>query len=201
VEKELSQILERAVCLFLKYGIKSISMDDVARELGMSKKTLYQYVQDKNELVNKIIDHEVAKRENMINNPELKAMNAIEATICFTKRINETLKEYSPATEFDLKKYYPDLYKKINDIKKEKIQYVVIRNIKKGKEEGLFRQDVDEEIIAKVHIARIMASANEDLLTLEEYSSAKFMKEMLVYHIRGIATEKGIQVLDDLLKT
>lgn len=175
-------------------------MDDVARELGMSKKTLYQYVQDKNELVNKIIDHEVAKKENMINNPELKEMNAIEATFHFTGLINETLKEYSPAIEFDLKKYYPDLYKKVNDIKKEKIQYVVINNIKKGKEEGLFRQDIDEEVIAKVHVTRIMANASEELVTLEEYSSAKFMKEMLVYHIRGIATEKGIQVLDDLLK-
>jgi AcrR family transcriptional regulator len=200
MEIDHSYIFDKVVALFLKYGIKSVTMDDIARELGISKKTLYQCVNDKDVLVEKIIEYESAKQISIINAIKEKELNAIEEHIEVNRLVDEALREFSPAIEFDLKKYYPMFYKKINTIKLENIKSMVIFNIKKGKQEGLYREDIDEEIIARIVAARVLGSINENLFTLDQYTSIHYRKELLNYHIRGIATPKGVKVLEELLK-
>ena len=107
MNEELENILGKVRELYMKYGIKSITMDDVARELAISKKTLYQYVTDKDDLVGKFIDNEIEIRQVQICKCFRVGYNAIEELFEIAAFMNKLMREQNPATEYDLKKYYP----------------------------------------------------------------------------------------------
>lgn len=196
MNEELKNILLKVRELYMKYGIKSITMDDVAIELGISKKTLYQYVTDKDDLVGKFIDNEILLRQEEICRCLNAEFNAIEELFAITLFMNKFLKDQNPATDYDLKKYYPHHYKKMVKTRRERIYDYILLNLKKGKSEGLYREQLDEEIIAKLYLSRVESIPLNDLFTVEEFTSAKLYIELLVYHVRGIASEQGIIVLD-----
>jgi TetR/AcrR family transcriptional regulator, cholesterol catabolism regulator len=200
MNEELKNILLKVRELYSKYGIKSITMDDVARELGISKKTLYQYVTDKDELVGKFIDNEIELRQEEICKCFQAGFNAIEELFEISRFMNRIMKDQNPATEHDLKKYYPHHYQKTVAVRRERIYSYVLQNLKKGKKEGLYREEMNEEIIAKLYLSRVESIHLNDLFTVEEFTSSKLFMELLEYHIRGIATEKGINVLKHKLK-
>lgn len=175
-------------------------MDDVARELGISKKTLYQHVIDKNDLVYKVFELEINDSSKKFECSFNSESNAIEQIFDVHKWVVGRMKVYSPVSDYDLKKYYPDLYRKIDSVRRERIYDFVINNLKKGKAEGLYRSDLDIDIISKIHVSRIQNTFDSDLLTNEEKTSLKVFYEFFIYHIRGIASEKGIQLLEEKLK-
>lgn len=197
---DLENILLKVRDLYMKYGIKSITMDDVAREMGISKKTLYQYVTDKDDLVGKFIDNEIELRQKQICDCFTVGFNAIEELFEITLFMNKIMREQNPATEYDLKKYYPQHYQKIVKTRWEGIYSYILLNLKKGKKEGLYRDDMNEEIIAKLYVSRSESIHINDIYSIEEFTSNKMYLELLSYHIRGIATEKGIIVLAKKLK-
>jgi len=201
MNSELENILEKVAALYMKYGVKSITMDDVARELGISKKTLYQYVENKNELVEKVVDYVLNKKDCEFKMISEKEMNAIEKLLEVNMHIIKTMKEYNPATEYDLKKYYPELFAKLHSVRKERMYQSIMANIKKGKEEGLYREELNEEVIARMQVSRFMNINEDDLLTKNDLQRSEFIHELFIYHIRGIANEKGIEVLENTLKT
>lgn len=200
MNEELKNILEKVRRLYIRYGIKSVTMDDVSHELGISKKTLYQHVVDKNDLVLKVFDLEINESCNQFEcafNPE---SNAIEQLFDVHKWVVNRMKEYSPVSDYDLKKYYSDLYRKLDKFRRERIYDFIMNNLKKGKEEGLYRNDLNVDIIAKIHVSRIQNTFDSELLTNEEKTSLKVFYEFFIYHIRGIASQKGIQLLEEKLK-
>jgi len=199
MNRELENILEKVGELYNKYGIKSVTMDDVARELGISKKTLYQFVENKNELVEKVLNYLLNKNDCSFKNLANKKLNAVEELLEVSILIIKTIKEYNPSTEYDLKKYYPELYKKLNEIRKERMYDSVIKNIIKGKDEGLYRNDLDEEIIAKMQTSRFLNISTDQVINNEEVLKPRFIYEMFIYHIRGMANKKGIETLDKTL--
>jgi TetR/AcrR family transcriptional regulator, cholesterol catabolism regulator len=193
---DLNNILERVRVLFMRYGIKSVTMDDIARELGVSKKTLYQYVEDKTDLVKKILHVEIEKRNHDFCLPNDNNLNAIEELISVNQHINEMIKDYNPSCEYDLKKYYTSLYKKFIENRREKMFQWVLNNLIKGKKEGLYREDLDEIIIAKLYVLRIESIHETEMIPLNEFTSYKFYNELMTYHIRGIANKKGIDFFE-----
>ena len=199
MNNELQNILEKVGELYNKYGIKSVTMDDVARELGISKKTLYQHVENKNELVEKVLDYIVNQNDCSFQKLADKNLNAVEEVLEISIHIIKTIQEYNPSTEYDLKKYYPELYKKLNEIRKEKMYDSVIKNIIKRKDEGLYRDDLDEEIIAKMQTSRFLNISTDQVINNEEMLKPRFIYEMFIYHIRGMANKKGIEILDKTL--
>jgi AcrR family transcriptional regulator len=200
MNEELKNILSKVRELYMKYGIKSITMDDVARELGISKKTLYQYVTDKDDLVGKFIDNEVEMRQTEICNCFRAGYNAIEELFEISLFMNKLMREQNPATEYDLKKYYPNHFQKTVKARREGMYNYILLNLKKGKKEELYRDDLDEEIIAKLYLSRSESIPYNNLYTIEEFTSIKLFVELLTYHIRGIATRKGITVLEKKIK-
>ncbi len=200
MNEELKTILLKAREMYMKYGIKSISMDDVAAELGISKKTLYQYVTDKDDLVGKFVDNEISLRQEEICKCFKVSDNAIEELFEISIFMNKLMKDQNPATEHDLKKYYPHHYEKTVKTRREGIYSYIILNLKKGKKEGLYRQELNEEIIAKLYLSRVENIHQNDMFTIEEFTSIKLFLEILTYHVRGIATEKGIEVLEKKIK-
>ncbi len=199
MNKELQNILERVGELYNKYGIKSVTMDDVARELGISKKTLYQYVENKNELVEKVLNYLLNKNDCSFKKLVDKKLNAVEELLEVSIFIIKTIQKYNPSMEYDLKKYYPELFKKINEIREERMYDSVIKNIIKGKDEGLYRDDLDEVIIAKMQTSRFLNISTDPVINHEEMLKPRFIYEMFIYHIRGMANKKGIETLDKTL--
>ena len=197
---ELKNILLKVRELYMKYGIKSITMDDVAQELGISKKTLYQYVTDKDDLVGKFIDNEISVRQEEICKCFRIGFNAIEELFEISMFMNKMMKDQNPATEHDLKNIILTTYQKIVKARREGIFNYILLNLKKGKKEGLYREELNEEIIAKLYLSRVESIHLNDLFTVEEFTSTKLFMELLIYHIRGIATEKGIIVLEKKIK-
>ena len=190
----LKDLLEKVSNLYNRYGIRSITMDDVARELGISKKTLYKFVSDKSDLVEKVMLFELLNKR--VNPGDFENRNAIEDLFWVNKMINQTIKDTNPSKEFDLQKYYPAIYKKIHDTKTNKIMESMLANLKKGKKEKLYRKDLDEDIIARMYLLRIHRIPHNEIITASEFTSSKFIYEMFVYHIRGIASSKGIAFLN-----
>ena len=197
---ELKNILIKVRELYTKFGIKSITMDDVARELGISKKTLYQYITDKDDLVGKYIDNEIALRQEEICKCFRIGFNAIEELFEISSFMNKLMRNQNSATEYDLRKYYPAHYHKTVNARRQGIYDYIMTNLKKGIKEGLYRKEMDLEVIAKLYLWRTENVHFDELFTVEEFTSIKLFTELINYHVRGIATEKGIVVLEKKLK-
>jgi len=197
---DLNNILVKVRELYNKYGIKTITMDDVARELGISKKTLYQFVTDKDDLVNKFIDKEIEIRQEEICKCFSIGWNAIEELFEISIFMNKMMRDQNPATEYDLKKYYSHHYQKIVKVRRERMYSYILLNLQKGKEEGLYREEMNEDVIAKLYLSRSENNHFGELFTVEEFTSIELFIELLNYHVRGIATEKGIKVLENKIK-
>jgi len=197
--EEYQDILKKVFALYIKYGIKSVTMDDVAQELGISKKTLYQIVRDKHDLVERVASTERKWQMRSFEQVLDSGLNAIEQLIVVIRTVNRIMKEYSSTYLYDLKKYYPELYRNFRQEGREKMYDSMVHNIKQGKKEGLYRKNLDEVIIAKLYMTRVEAIQDSEIFSESEIHSPGFFREVLVYHIRGMATEKGLQVLQDCL--
>ena len=194
--EELKGILERVQCLYFKYGIKSVTMDDVAHELRISKKTLYEHFKDKADLVEKVFVHFHNKHEQKICDIQNQSINAIEQLLEINRIIKELLKEYNPSVDYDLKKYYPALYQNINEEEGERLFSLILENVKQGKKENIYRKEINEEIIAKFYVYQVESIIRSKSISLEEILSEEFYNEIFIYHIRGVANEKGIKFLE-----
>ncbi|MCP4551500.1 MAG: TetR/AcrR family transcriptional regulator [Bacteroidetes bacterium] len=192
--KELN-ILERSFLLFQKYGIKSVTMDDICSEIGISKKTVYQYFSDKAALVKKIIENEFCRISESIDRIMNDNINAIEQLIALNQFLNSEHKAYKPAMVFDLRKYFPEIYYSIKKKKRDHTLKAILSNLKKGKKEGLYRLEMDDQIIAKLYVFRIENIMENDIFSFEEMTSEKFVNEIFNFHIHGIINEKGIKFL------
>jgi len=186
-------ILKNVGNLYLKYGIRSVTMDDVANELGISKKTLYQYFTDKENMVNKVMDYFMENPAFNLNSPALG--NPVERIFALRKHLIEIHRHFNNNIEFDLKKLYPELYKKVYEFKRKRIYQSTIMNIEEGQKEGLFREGIDPEFIARLQVGRMLYTLNPDsgIFSREEVASAELFDKTMDYHLHAICTEKGLE--------
>ncbi len=175
-------------------------MDDIAREMGISKKTLYHVVKDKNELVGEVVEvfkEMIAEFWAVFHDETLTALEQH----CKQKDTIKDLHKYFNLTfAFDLQKYYPKLNRDLSDWRKKVIMDAHIANIVKGKKEGLFRSDVNANVIAKLLIAHHIFTfdpANE-IFSIEEVMDFKIVEQVHMYHLRGLCTLTGITEIDKL---
>lgn len=192
--KEL-EIIQKATEIFMQYGIKSVNMDDIARHLGISKKTLYKYVSDKKELVRKGMDLHCAAEDHFIAEIEKQGLNAIDENFEIMKFLTSMLKTLHPSIMFDMEKYHPEIWKEMIQSRKETTYGAVKRNLEKGKQEGLYREDLDPKLIATLYINSIDAIFNFKNNPEIELSILDQYLEVFRYHIRGIASAKGVEYL------
>lgn len=195
--EKIDEMLERVTGLYRKFGIKSITMDDISRELCISKKTLYQFFNDKDDMVNKVIDHELTSSINCLDRVRANAGNAFEELFEVNRLILTIVKKYSPAFEYDLRKYYPEAFQALVQKKREKMYEYVLENIRRGKKEGIYRNELEEEIIAKMHVSRMEHFKDNSMFSIDEMTKAPAFKEIFIYHIRGMANNEGLKILED----
>lgn len=201
MSEEIRHILEKVALLYQKYGVRSVTMDDVSSELGISKKTLYQHFADKHQLVSMVADHLINTRQHCMDEIYVKDLNAIEELFEVARFVNQMMMEHNPALEYDLKKYYPEEYQKIRNIKRKSMYDSAFANLNKGLGEGIYREEMNPEIIARLHVARVEGMIDQELFSVADISSREVFREIMVYHIRGIANQKGIKILESMLKT
>lgn len=194
MDSKEKQIITRAAEIFSRYGIKSITMDELARQMGISKKTLYQYCTDKNDLVEKALDAIMAQNQCLMNNID-KSLNAIEEMVEVYRYVNEMIRSHNPMLEFDLERYFPHLFKKLRETHRLHTNNMLLENLKKGKAEAYYRADIDINILAKLSLLRIEYFMHSDLITAEELHSNKFFTEVFKYHLFGIISKKGWQYI------
>ena len=190
------EIAERACKLYNEYGIRSVTMDDVVRELGISKKTLYQYFNDKSELIRAALDCESQRRFQEHKAAVDKSSNAIDQMLNYYDLQMRMIKEHNPSLSYDLKKYYPEIHNHFLDKKRKGIYESVLANLIQGKSEGLYRDDLNEKIIARLNLMRVEAFINSGIFDHKEIMTPEFFKEMFTYHIYGILNEKGRKILE-----
>jgi len=180
---EVNDMIKKISSLFHRYGIKSVTMDDMAHELSISKKTLYEHFSDKSQLVKAVINHEFNCQEKKLNLVDEEAQNALDEIFIIFRHHSLMVKEHHPSFEFDLRKYYPEIYAELKQERREKISKNALNNLRRGKEEGLYRPELDENIISKLNILRIECVIDSDLFTNEELFSHEFSLEMFLYHL------------------
>lgn len=194
VEKE-SDIITQSAELFLRYGVKSITMDELSRHLAISKKTLYQFFTDKTDLINKTIRHIIEHKSCEISNICKLNLNAIEELFRVYQHANEMIRNHNPMLEFDLQRFYPSIYRDTKEVKRKAIYDANLSNLIKGKQEGFYRADLNEIVITKLHVLRIENLTHNDFLTADEIRSTEFLNEVFKYHLYGIVSAKGIKYI------
>ena len=196
----MEDIIIKVSDLYLKYGIKSVTMDDVARELGISKKTLYLHFKDKDELVKKVVDFHMDGQLAQMREVASQKTNAIEELLMLSKFLSEFFKQVNPSVTYDLQKYYPEIWKNIVTNRRDHIYKQIKDNMKKGIKEGIYRSDQNVDIIAFFYLFRLEMSKMLDLIAETKYPFEEIFNTLFNYHIRGIANEKGISYLECKIK-
>lgn len=184
-------ILEQVRKLYRRYGIKSVTMDDVAKHLCISKKTLYEFFTDKEDLVRNVVLMDYTNRIKFFDGIKDKNLNAIEELFEVYRMINSMFRNYNPSMEYDIHKYYPDLYSKNKIIRRKKMYDTMYGNMNKGKKEGLYRKDLNSNIIARLHVLKVENMFDNEIFTMEELASVKVFNEVFVYHMQGIMSASG----------
>ncbi len=196
--REAHQILERILALFVRYGIRSITMNDIARELGVSKKTLYSDFKDKEDLINQVIDFDISQSRIFLDELHQSEIDALQEIYQVNSRIHSYRSRYSPSFYYDLKRYFPDVYRRWIQDKRQNMYGLITKNLRKGKKEGLYRMEIREHIIARLYMARIEMLDSNEIIEEHETLSAEFMQEIFFYHLHGICNEKGLKILSQL---
>ncbi|MFO8067527.1 MAG: TetR/AcrR family transcriptional regulator [Bacteroidales bacterium] len=201
METQFNELIQKISAIYFRYGIKSITMDDLARELGMSKKTLYQYFSDKEDVVFHVIQHHIESQQCEIKKMlEDKNLNAIDHLLHMSRFITENLKHMNPSVFFDLQKHYPTAWEKLISFKRDHVYEKIMENIQTGIREGLYIKDLNYEIIANLYVDMMEMLSGGNYPEMEKFPHEELFRTLFIYHIRGISNEKGQKHLDKRLK-
>ncbi len=185
------KIIEAASTLFMSYGVKSVTMDDIAKNLAVSKKTIYQEFADKNELVLLFAERHLLRYESEFHKIGSNASNAIEelylTSLCLRKIVEET----SPNVMYDLKKYHTKAWNHYLGYKESLFKDNVKKVIERGMKEGLFRANIDSEVLSTVRIEEVQLCFNLDLFPKEKFSMAQVQIQVFQNFVLGLLTDKG----------
>ena len=190
------KVLEGAEDLFMRYGLKSVTMDDISKHLGISKKTLYQYVTNKADLISQIIQDKLEFERNMMASIRENAQDAIEEIFVIAQYVVEMLRKMSPSVMFDLQKYYKTTWEKFDQIHQKDVYNIIKSNIEVGIQQGVYRKDLNSDIIAKLYVGKTTLVSDEFYFPSKDYNKEVLFKAFIEYHVRGIASSKGLKLLE-----
>ncbi|MCF1421704.1 TetR/AcrR family transcriptional regulator [Mangrovimonas futianensis] len=195
-----NEILKTAADMFLNYGFKSVTMDEIANALGMSKKTLYQHYSNKETLVEAVVLYMFEIISTGIDEIRKKENNPIEEIFEIKEFLMRHLKDEKSSPQFQLQKYYPKIFENVKSKQLCVMQDCVVCNLELGVSLGLYRDSIDVPFISKIYFNCMMALKDKELFPLERFSMRSLMNHYLEYHLRGICTPKGSEILETYLK-
>ncbi|NCE72160.1 TetR/AcrR family transcriptional regulator [Odoribacter sp. Z80] len=193
------ELLENISELFLKYGLRSTSMDDICSHLKISKKTLYQFFSNKDDLVEQVLLQRRDSRRIQKDLEQLKQHNSIEIMLSIRDHIITSLNSQMPANLFDLKKYHPDIYQRVNEKDQIFIQNLFHEVIEKGIRESYFRNDIHREVQVYLFVKQMAFLGEPELMSEIKYPLDIIVSTIVENVIRSFATPRGIEELEKLL--
>lgn len=194
-------ILKNAADLFLNLGFKSVTMDDIAQQMAISKKTIYAHFSTKSKLVKATVDYLIKEIDLGIAVLSSRKLNPIVETYEMKKYAMQMLKNEKSSPQFQLKKYYPEVYYPLQERQFEIVQRIVIENLERGITTGHYKGDIPISFVSRIYFVGMLGIKDKDLFPEDEYSNAKLMDYFLRYHLSSICTEKGLKTLDELLES
>jgi AcrR family transcriptional regulator len=193
------RILKEAAKEFFLLGIRNVTMDEIANELGISKRTIYETFKDKTELLTTCLEsysEELKqKKEKIISN----SSNVVESIFIFLKDGINTMNAINPVFINDLKKFYPEVWNSIylnNEIKNLNLTHKLLR---KGVNEGIFQKEINLDIISKLIMEQMKILTNEKAFPRDKYSVSEVFQSMVISFTRGISTKKGLEIIDQMI--
>lgn len=186
--------------MFLSYGFKSVTMDDIAERIGISKKTIYAHFSTKNKLVAAAGLQVIQNMGCGIGSIQNKNQNPIKENYEIKHYIAQHLKGEKFSPHYQLQKYYPKVYESLKEKQYELLENCMQENLKRGIESGYYRKEINVDFISRIHFVGIMGIKDTDLFTHEKYTQPVLMDHFLEYHLRAICTQKGIKTLEDLIE-
>ena len=193
---QIERIIQGSEDLFLRAGIKSITMDDIAKHIGMSKKTIYQFFKDKNELVTSLVKKKLKDDENQINDIISKSENVIEEMINMMKCSEDVFSRINPIVMHDMQKYHPEGWAEFQKFKAEILISTLEELLRKGMKQGYIRTDIDVKIIARMRVSQIELGFNTEIFPVAEFNTWKVQIQFLDHFNYGICTLKGYKLLN-----
>lgn len=191
------KILKEAQGLFWKYGVKSVTMDDIAKHLGMSKKTLYQFFNDKDDIICHIVDGFLKSREAQIEEVRASAQNSVQGMFLMTCHIKASFENMTPSLLYELKKYHPKAYNIFIDHKKTCLQECIVSNLKTGIEEGVYRDNIDVKVMARMRMEQVEMGFDQAVFPSAEFKLEYIQGQLFEHFVHGITTLKGHQLLNE----
>jgi TetR/AcrR family transcriptional regulator, cholesterol catabolism regulator len=189
------RILQKADTMFLRYGLRSVTMDDIAKELGISKKTIYLYFADKDALIDKVTEYMLQEEKNKAEEIYKISKNPIEEIFLSTKIMKEMLQNINVVLFYDMQKYYPSSWQKYCDFKVYFLE-IVKRNLQEGITQKLYRAEINIDILAKTRIETVDMGFNMELFPAVKFNLYDFQLENIDHYIRGIVTPHGLEVYE-----
>jgi len=194
------KILEKSNELFLNLGFKSVTMDEIASALGISKKTLYKYFSNKTALIDAVTGHMFEAICCSIDAICDQKLNPIDELFHIKRVVMEHLKDEKSSPLFQLQKYYPGIYASLKQKQFLIMQETIQENLKRGVQSGVFISSIDVDFISRIYFSGVLGIKDQQIFPLTKYSMNTLTNLYLEYHLRGISTEKGIQELENQLK-
>lgn len=190
-------IISESDKLFCQYGLKSVTMDDIAKHLGMSKKTIYSHFDDKNDLVNIVIEQSLNSNKILINETIKKSDNAVEETFISLLNIKAQLSDINPSLFYDLQKYHPQAWLFFKNFREKYLYTIIHDNLKRGIAEGYFRKDIKSDILTQMRLEQMdLIFSNSASYTNGKYGIAHVMAELTEHFLYGICTLKGHKLIN-----
>jgi TetR/AcrR family transcriptional regulator, cholesterol catabolism regulator len=190
------RILREADELFCTFGVKRITMDDVAKKLGMSKKTIYQHFKDKNELVYVLFQTMFETEKKAMDQNQQKAENAINEVFLVVTHLQEMLSKMNPMVFFDLQKYHPQVWELFRDFRYTYMLNCITANMKRGLDEGYYRKEINVEIIARMRLEQVAMIFNQMIFPPNKYRLSVVMTEISEHFLYGLCSLKGHKLIN-----
>jgi TetR/AcrR family transcriptional regulator, cholesterol catabolism regulator len=194
--KSEERILKGSNELFRRYGIKSVTMDDIAKHLGISKKTIYQAYADKKELVNALTKEVLLVHINSMNSMAQQSTNAIEEIINMMNYMGHEFAGINPNMFYDMQRHHPEAWIEFRNFKENSVMQCVVQNLEKGKEQLLYRKDLNNKIIARLRLEQVELAFNPAVFPPDKYNLSQVHVELLDHFLHGICTIKGHKLIN-----
>ena len=195
MDKKRNEIIDKSAMIFLRHGIRSVTMDDLARELGVSKKTFYNYFKDKDDLVTRIVSTLIERNQVACEIGRLKSETAIDALMNISEFSTRLFTEIHSSVFYDLQKYYPEAWKIIKDHRFEFVSEQITQNIIRGQEEGLYIAELDPKIMSGIHLSIVSMMTDSDIFEVEANEFGKLLEQIVLFQLRGLVNDKGRELM------
>jgi AcrR family transcriptional regulator len=194
------RIFQQAHLLFMQYGLKSVSMDDIANKIGISKKTIYQFYADKEALVAQVVKQITTNNQLQCDNDICNSENAIHEIILAMDQMSKLFETMNPSILFDLQKYYQQAFKIFLTHKNEYVYGKIKQNITRGIKEGLYRSDLNIEIVSRYRVESIVIAFNPEFQCLVKSNLVSIAQELSTFFLYGVVNEKGYKLINKYTK-